>query len=216
MDAARTVIVVAGGDALDASMRDRLPPADLVVAADSGVDQAARLGLAVDLAVGDFDSVTPGGLDAAVARGTTVEVHPSEKDAIDLELALEAARRAGAKRVVVVGLSGGRLDMFAANLLLLASPAFADLDVEAVVGDARVYVVRHELTVRGRPGDRLTLLPVHGPARGVTTEGLRYPLQGEDLPAGTSRGCSNELLDDVARVTVADGALLCVLPGAER
>jgi thiamine pyrophosphokinase len=186
------------------------------VAADSGVDQAARIGLTVDLAVGDFDSVTPGGLDAAAAAGAEVETHPAEKEAIDLELAIDAARRAGAKRVVVVGLGGGRLDMFAANLLLLAAPAFADLDVEAVVGEARVYVVRHELTVRGRPGDLLTLLPVNGPARGVTTEGLRYPLRGEDLPAGTSRGCSNELLGEWARITLDDGALLCVLPGAVR
>lgn len=217
MDATpRTAIVIAGGEPVGPRARrllELLPSADLVIAADSGLDQANAIGLDVDLVIGDFDSVTAEALDAAIRAGTTVERHPREKDAIDLELALDAARRAGAKRVMVVGGDGGRLDLFAANLLLLASPAFADLDVEAVFGEARVHVVRGELVVTGRAGDRLSLLPVHGPASGVTTEGLRYPLAGEELPAGTSRGCSNELVGEIARITLERGTLLCVLPG---
>jgi thiamine pyrophosphokinase len=212
----RTAVVIAGGDPIPTPALDLaglLPPADIVIAADSGLDHALALGLEVDLVVGDFDSVSPAALRAAQERGARLERHPAAKDAIDLELALDAARRLGAKRVVVVGGEGGRLDLFAANLLLLASPAFTSLDIEAFVGRARVYVVRGELVVHGRPGQLLSLLPVHGPAIGVTTEGLRFPLEGEDLPAGTSRGCSNELLAETARVTLEEGVLLCVLPG---
>ncbi|MGH9247574.1 MAG: thiamine diphosphokinase [Acidimicrobiales bacterium] len=211
-----TVIVVGGGDALDPSVHELLPDADLVIAADAGVDHAARIGLHVDVAVGDFDSVTAAGLQAAVAAGAHVERHATDKDAIDLELAFHAARHAGADRVVVVGLDGGRLDLFVANLLLLASPDFADLAVEAIIGEAHVFVIRNELTISGRPGDLLSLLPVNGLARAVTTEGLRYPLHAEDLPAGTSRGCSNEFLSPVARVTIEAGTLLAIVPGATR
>jgi thiamine pyrophosphokinase len=214
----RTAIVIAGGDPVDPTVRSHLPgPADvdLVIAADSGLDRAVELGLEVDLVVGDFDSADPAIVEAATRRGTRIERHPQEKDAIDLELAIEAARRAGARRIVVVGGSGGRLDMLAANLLLLAAPRFGDITVEAVVGRARIFVVRDDLTVCGRSGERLSLLPVHGPARGVVTEGLRYPLNREELPAGTTRGCSNELLADRARVALEEGTLLCVLPGPD-
>ncbi|MGH9116773.1 MAG: thiamine diphosphokinase [Acidimicrobiales bacterium] len=214
----RTAIVIAGGDPVDPTVRGRLPrPADvdLVIGADSGLDRAIELGLVVDLVVGDFDSADPEAVEVAARRGTRIERHPQEKDAIDLELAIDAARRAGARRVVVIGGAGGRLDMLAANLLLLAAPRFADLVIEAVLGRARVFVVRDELTFEGRPGDRLSLLPVNGPAVGVVTEGLRYPLDREDLPAGTSRGCSNELLADRAWVALEEGTLLCVLPGSD-
>jgi thiamine pyrophosphokinase len=59
----------------------------------------------------------------------------------------------------------------------------------------------------------VSLLPVHGPARGVTTEGLLYPLAGEDLEPGTTRGVSNEMTAAEALVRVRDGVLLAVRPG---
>jgi thiamine pyrophosphokinase len=218
----RTAIVISGGEPLGPTLRSILLGAvprpaygDVVIAADSGLDRAAELALDVDLVVGDFDSVDPAAVDAAVRRGTELERHPAEKDAIDLELALDAARRRGVARAVVVDGGGGRLDLATANLLLLAAPANADLVVEAFVGAARVHVVRDSLSVDGRPGDRLSLLPVHGPALRVVTDGLRYPLDHEDLPSGTTRGCSNEFVADTARVALEEGTLLCILPGPQ-
>jgi thiamine pyrophosphokinase len=220
----RTAIVITGGGPIVASLRPvmaGLLPArsedGIVVAADSGLDRARELGLEVDIVVGDLDSVEPASAETAAGRGVEIETHPREKDAIDLELAIDAARRSGAGRIVVVDGGGGRLDMAMANLLLLAAPAYAGVALEAVVGGAVVHVVRDggRLTVAGSPGDRLSLLPVHGAARGVVTERLRYPLDHEDLPPGTSRGCSNEMLADTAGVALEEGTLLCILPGRD-
>ncbi len=81
------------------------------------------------------------------------------------------------------------------------------------MGHARVTVVRHRGELTGAPGDTVTLLPVGGPAGGVVTEGLRYPLRDEDLAPGTTRGVSNELLASSAVVTLREGVLLAVQPG---
>jgi thiamine pyrophosphokinase len=207
-----TVVVLAGGDAVDPSTLGVLPQPDFVIAADSGVRHAAALGLHVDLVVGDLDSVTADELDAAVAAGATVERHPTDKDATDLELALSAARDRGARRIVVVGIGGGRLDHFLANALVLASPLFAAARVEAVVGPARVTVVHDEATLDGSPGDVVTLLPVGGPATGVRTKGMRFALDGERLEAGTTRGVSNVLTSTDATVSIDAGTLLVVQP----
>ncbi len=186
---------------------------DVVVAADSGLDHAVALGLTVDLVVGDLDSVSAAALAAARVAGATVEAHPADKDATDLALALDAAIRRGAGELVVVGLGGGRPDHELANLLLLASPAFAAVEVEARTAAGRFVVVRsRRRRLTGRPGELVTLLPVHGPARGVRTEGLRWPLRGEDLPEATTRGVSNELVASEATVVVAEGAVLAVQP----
>ena len=40
----------------------------------------------------------------------------------------------------------------------------------------------------GPAGELLTLLAVQGPATGVTTTGLRYPLHDEALTPGSTRG----------------------------
>ncbi len=208
-----TAIVFAGGDAPTPTALAGIPADAILVAADSGLGHARAAGLVVDVVVGDLDSVDPADLDAAVADGSNVERHPADKDATDLELALHVARARGARRVVVVGAGGGRLDHFLANALLLASPDFADLEIEARIGEATATVVRDSVTISGRPGELVTLLPLGGAARGIRTKGLRWPLLDEDLVPGSSRGVSNELADAVARITLSDGVLLVVRPG---
>ncbi len=209
-----TAVVITGGDPPDPDVRRRLPVPAYVIAADSGLDHAAELGLSVDRAVGDFDSVTPGARAAAEAAGVALEQHPVAKDATDLELAMEAAIGTGTDRIVVVGGSGGRLDHLLATALLLAAPAFAPVHVTAHLGPAVVDVVRDTFTMTGRPGDLVSLLPVHGGATGVVTRGLRYPLGGEDLLPGRTRGVSNEFTDTRAEVRLTGGVLIVVRPGA--
>ncbi len=208
-----TFIVVTGGDALDhAHLRD-LPAGAVVVAADSGIDHALAVGLRVDVAVGDFDSVTPDALQAVTDAGALVERHPEAKDETDLELALDAAIARGARRIHVLGGHGGRLDHLLGNALLLAAPKYADASVVAQMGEARITVVRRHASLTGTPGDVVTLLAPLRTAIGVTTTGLRYPLTDEDLLAGSTRGLSNELLESEASVLLRDGVLLAVQPG---
>ena len=192
----------------------RLPEARTVVAADGGLDRARLLGVDVDVVVGDLDSASSAALAAAEAAGARIVRHPTAKDATDLELALDEAVALGARRVLVVASGAGRLDHLLAALLLLGADRYSALEVDAVVGDAVVHVVRDERTLVGEPGETLTLLPVGGPAEGVTTRGLEYPLAGETLDPGTSRGVSNVFLGAEARVEVVSGVLLAVRPGA--
>ncbi|MFI5046110.1 MAG: thiamine diphosphokinase [Acidimicrobiia bacterium] len=209
-------LVFTGGDAPEPRDIDDLgvlAPEAIVIAADSGLHHAQRLGQRVDVVVGDFDSVDPTALSAAESGGAEIERHPTAKDATDLELALVAARERGVERVVVVGGAGGRLDHFLANALVLASEEFSTLRIEARLGGARVHVVRDRVELRGELGDVVTLIPLGGPAHGVVTEELRFPLHGETLHPGSTRGVSNELVAPLASVSLAAGVLLAVMPG---
>jgi thiamine pyrophosphokinase len=207
------VIVVSGGGSSRADVPHPLPDAP-AIAADGGVDRALALGLRVELVIGDFDSAGRESLAAAAAAGARLERHPAEKDATDLELALDAALDRGARRVVVVGDGGGRLDHLVAGLLLLGSERYAEVTVDAYLGDSRVHVCRDDARAfEGTPGELVTLLALHGRAHGVRTEGLRYPLRGEDLVPGSSRGVSNELVAQRGTVAVERGTVLVVVPG---
>ncbi|MEY2422552.1 MAG: thiamine pyrophosphokinae [Acidimicrobiaceae bacterium] len=210
----RTVVVVAGGDR--AAEAPTVPADAFVIAADSGVDYAHAIGLRVDVAIGDFDSISPEGLTRAEAEGARIERHPAAKDHTDLELALDEAVRVGATDIVVLGVGGGRLDHLLANVLLLASPKFASCGLTTLDGAVRVHVVHagHAATpLPGAVGELVTLLPVGGSALGITTEGLRYPLQNEPLATGTSRGVSNVIDTLPASVQLEAGTLLAVFAG---
>lgn len=213
----RSAVVLTGGGGVRAEVAECLPAGALVVAADGGAVHAGPLGLVVDVAVGDFDSLGPADLAQLEAAGTDVERHPEDKDATDLELALDRAVTAGVEHVVVVGGHGGRLDHLLGVALVLGAPAYARLDVEAHLGPARLHVVRGggHLRLEGEPGETVSLLALHGPARGVRTTGLRWPLDDEDLSPGSTRGVSNVLDASAATVAVAHGTVLVVRPGPE-
>ncbi|MEX0834659.1 MAG: hypothetical protein WD010_01110, partial [Nitriliruptor sp.] len=80
--------------------------------------------------------------------------------------------------------------------------------------DAYTEVVRPGRTTRidATVGAVISLLPVHGAAIGVRTSGLRFPLDGETLLPGSSRGVSNEFIEMTATVDLTDGVLLAVRP----
>ena len=205
-------VIVAGGEPVDRAVIDRLPAVSFVIAADSGLDHAERLGLRPDLVVGDLDSVSDAALDRARARGVTIDRHPAAKDATDLELALERAEARGFRRVVMLGGQGGRLSHLLGNALVLAAEPHAAIAVEWHIGHATLQVARpgRPVDTYGAPGDLVSLLAAGGPAEGVTTVGLRWQLDGATLQPGSTRGISNEMTTTPARVSVAGGALITI------
>ena len=187
------VVIVAGGEAPPRDAALEVPPGAPVVAADGGVDHARALGLEVTLAIGDFDSVSPGGVDAAAAEGARVERHPAAKDATDLELALDAALDLEPARILVLAGVGERLDHLAAALLLLGSSRYAGVELDARIGNARLHVVRDRRTLHGEPGELVSLLPLHGHAEGVTTDGLVVSARRRDARSGFEPRCLQRL-----------------------
>ncbi len=186
-----------------------LPDANLIIAADEGIDNASRLGLAVDLLVGDLDSASAGAEDAA----RDVQRHPVDKDETDLELALAAAIDAGMASVTVVVTVGGRPDHALGNLLVLAGARWAALRIGIRIDGARAWVVRDQVRVDGSADDLVSLLAIGGPADGVTTTGLAWPLDDALLEPGLGLGLSNRMTGSVAGVSVSTGTVLVIAPG---
>lgn len=189
-----------------------LPPADLVVAADRGAEHAALFGLVPDLVVGDLDSVSAETITSMEMAGVRIERHPIGKDQTDLELALTAAMDLGATAVTIVATASGRPDHAMANLLTAAAERWAGLDVDLLVDSSRAWVVRRRLDLAVPVGSVVSLIAVGGPATGVTTTGLRWPLSDGSLEPGVGRGLSNEVTGVHATVEVADGTILVICP----
>jgi thiamine pyrophosphokinase len=203
-------LVVSGGD-YDPPRRlaEWASRAQVIVAADSGAEHALRMGLKVDVVVGDLDSLAGAACERLQAEGTTFLRHRPDKDETDTELALRAALDRGCDEVVLLCALGGRLDHALANVFLLAVP---ELDERSLVasGGTEVRLIRRSARFEGAKGDLLTLLPFGVDAVGITTVGLEYPLRAETLPVGLARGVSNVFEGAQAEVSLQAGALLAV------
>ncbi len=122
---------------------------------------------------------------------------PSPRTPADLELALDAAMRAVAPRASTCSAATAAASTTCwPTPCSLAAPATAGVAVTAQMGPRRHLAVREaRIELRGPVRDLVSLLALHGPATGVTTDGLLFPLDGEDLLPGSTRGLSNQLVD---------------------
>jgi len=219
VESRRLAIVLADGAAptkasLDAAWPDWADGLDLVIAADGGARHATALGLRVDRWVGDGDSIDPMDLKALAVAGVRIDQVAREKDASDTELAVLAAIEAGAASVSLIGgLGGVRVDHALTNVALLERSALTHRAV--LLYDERAARLSllsgpGEAVLVGRVGDLVTLVAVGGPAVGVTTRELHYPLRDETLEAGSSRGLSNVRTAPTAAVSIRAGRLLVI------
>jgi thiamine pyrophosphokinase len=208
-------VIVADGEHAPADW-GLLADADLIIAADGGAEWLDAQGIAPHLVVGDLDSADRALIDRLAATRVSIERHPVDKDASDLELGVAAARKVGADDIVVLGALGGALDHLLANVLLLGSTAVAGGSIRLVHGStsARVLTGPAEARLDGPLGARVSLLAVGPAAEGVTTRGLRWGLAADRLELGSSRGLANVVEAVPAGVSLVSGRLLVVEVGS--
>ena len=207
-------LILAAGDfgsraSLDAAWPGWDVAIGVVIAADGGARHARDLGVTIDRWVGDGDSIAPADLDALIAAGVPMQRSRPDKDESDTELAVSAAIGLGADGIVIVGALGGtRVDHALANIALLFAPALDGRVATIIDASARIRAASaptadgrpRRVSLAGRLGDTVSLLPWGDDVHGVTTKGLRYPLKDETLRAGPARGLSNIRIEPDAQV----------------
>ena len=175
---------------------------DFLIAADGGLRHVHTLGLVPDAVLGDFDSL------GFIPEGS--RVYPVEKDDTDAMLAIRLGLEKGYGSFLIYGgLDGPRLDHTVANFQALQYLADRGASGYLAGRDHLVTVVK-DGSISFPPEARGTVsLFCLGPdARGVTLEGLYYPLEDGTLTSGFPLGVSNHFTGTPARITVREGSLL--------
>ena len=177
---------------------------DYIIAADGGLAHAEKLGLTPHLILGDFDSLG--------YRPEGAWVFPVEKDDTDTMLAVRQGLDRGYARFLIYGgLEGPRLDHTVANFQTLEFLADRGAAGFLVGKNQLVTVVKDgALSFPGAPEGTVSVFCMGADARGVTLEGLQYPLTEGMLTAGFPLGVSNHFTGGAARITVKEGSLLVI------
>jgi len=193
------IIFCAGGfDGLIAPVGE----SDFLMAADGGLRHLEKLGLKPHGVLGDFDSL---GYVPEDAR-----VFPVEKDDTDAMLAVRQGLQMGYRRFLLYGsLDGPRLDHTVANFQTLQFLADRGA-VGYLIGNSYIVTVAKNETLRFPASAKgiLSVFCMGADAKGVTLEGLQYPLRDGVLTAGFPLGVSNHFMGEPATVSVKEGSLL--------
>ncbi|MCQ2491696.1 MAG: thiamine diphosphokinase [Lachnospiraceae bacterium] len=185
---------------------------DYIIAADKGVEHAYHLGVKPDYIMGDFDSISPVMKEAMETYDVPIETFPPEKDYTDTHLAMMKAMELGATTMTLVGATGTRLDHVMANIGLLSMALDAGVRTYIVDAHNKITMIdgHYEIVKDQMFGDFVSLIPYTEKVTGLTLKGFYYPVEDFTLTIGISRGISNEVVDEIATIDLANGQLLVI------
>ncbi|KXK11030.1 MAG: thiamine pyrophosphokinase [Chloroflexi bacterium OLB14] len=187
---------------------------DFIICADGGTRHALAMGLTPHVIIGDMDSLPKNfsPFDNAQGKLSTFDgeviLYPKDKNETDLELAINHAITLQPDEIIILGALGGRIDHTLANISLLST--FQPFNLKLSDGIEEISLCKHQLQVKGRSGDVISLIPYQGNVEGVTTQNLKWKLNNETLFFNKTRGISNEMTANVATISITSGLLLIV------
>jgi len=189
------------------------------IAADSGMAHARQLLLQPELWVGDFDSADP--QTEADFSHVPRQIHPSDKDATDGEIAIEAAIARGASDLILVGGLGGQSDHALGHMGLLLALARRGISAFATSGDEEAYplISGSRLALALPDRSRLSIIAI-ADLEGLDITGVRWPLTDANVVQGSTRTLSNvsqsdakACQSDVKAFLRSGSAMLIAYPG---
>ena len=205
-----------------------------LIAADRGLEFFLDYLILPDVVIGDFDSLSEDGknvremqnedipyggmLEWKLQKGEGkvvegVRLRP-EKDDSDTQSAMNYAIQNGAKEIVILGVTGNRVDHLMANfgLLILAQKQGAEVALADRYNYMKLISSGTILKKSEQFGKYVSFFPLGGDVTGLTLEGFKYPLDKYHLTtADSGLTVSNEISEEYAKVTYESGTLLMIM-----
>jgi thiamine pyrophosphokinase len=183
---------------------------DFIICCDGGLRHVDNIGLNPKVIMGDLDSVDPELLKKYENNNTDIKQFPAKKDLTDTEIAIEYAINLQCEDILLFGALGGRMDHSLANINLLYYSLNRGIKTILITETEVIRLIDKSITMCGKIGDVVSLLPFSGNVTGISTKGLEYSLNNETLLLGSVRGISNVFIDDIVEITIFSGLLLVI------
>ncbi|MBM7635233.1 thiamine diphosphokinase [Streptococcus saliviloxodontae] len=201
------IALIAGGD------QSRLSPDfDYYVGVDRGCLFLLESGLSLDMAVGDFDSVTADEWKLIETQSKVLIKAAAEKDDTDTELALkEIFKRYPQSQVYLYGVFGGRLDHLMSNIFLPSDPDLAPFMQQIHLLDDQNQLSycpagKHRLY----PREGMTYISFMTEGEGLLTiKGAKYELDASNFFKKKNYS-SNEFTNKPIDITLTEGYVLVI------
>lgn len=205
----RVVIICSGSICSYDSVIEKIEAAEYIICADGGTRHAYNMGILPDLIIGDMDSSVSEYIDFFREKGVKLEPYPSDKDKTDTQLCLEYALTFS-KDIIMLGATGSRFDHSLANVSLLRQGVDQGAGVSIVDSNNEIYMTKDHLTLKGKKGEYVSLIPMSERVEGVCITGVRYELSDAVMELGNPYGVSNCFEEGSIEVHVRKGYLLVI------
>ncbi len=207
-------IIIGAGDLTMGEIA--LEEEDLCIAVDGGLSYCPVLNIEPDVIIGDFDSVSEQEKEAIEELKEQIPHRiiqlPQEKDDTDTLAALKYGLERGYTDFRIYAGTGGRFDHTLANIQCLLYLKNHGANGYLIDGTGMILVLQNEsVGFRKELEGYLSLFAMGKEAKGVTIQGMKYPLKRHTLTNDFPVGISNEFIGEAATISVEDGELVCMI-----
>lgn len=189
---------------LDAVVKDDM----MLVCADGAANYLRALDIEPHIILGDFDSILPETM-AFFAKNFEERVvlqKIEDQESTDFEKALQYCLEKDVDEVVVLGGLGARPDHLLTNYSVLRR-YYEKMEIRLMDEELEVSFIKDEMVFPYKIGEVVSLMPLPK-AIGITMEGLKYPLNDEDLEFGVREGTLNSAIAPQVSIRFKSGHLL--------
>ncbi|MGL4655113.1 MAG: thiamine diphosphokinase [Sarcina sp.] len=203
------VLMVAAGEKPSKELFDKyLNYCDTTIAIDGGARVFIENGVKPDYAVGDFDSIDKK-FEKSLENFNNL-IYPSEKDYTDSDIAVNLAFKLSAKEIIMLGMTGGRIDHLLGNLGLLNKCLKNNIDAYIIDEKSKVFLKDKPFKLTGKKGDIVSFYTFGEDVKALNIVNAKYPLLDYVLEPFESLCNSNEFLDKDIEVSFESGKLLII------
>jgi thiamine pyrophosphokinase len=202
-------LILAGGELeLSSDVIHIAKAANFIIAADSGIRHAQNLHLKPNLIVGDFDSASE--TDLSAFKDIPKKGFSTDKDWLDLEIALDEVLKLEPSKISVLGATGGRIDQTLAAILIASAHTARNISLHS--GKQSIFFMQDEasMTLELAPNTLFSLLSLKDDAV-MSVKNARYELEQFRLAYGVGLGVSNRVSQSPLQLDLSNGLIAIIV-----
>jgi thiamine pyrophosphokinase len=177
-----------------------------IICADGGANSAQKLGITPDYIIGDFDSIKSEVVEIFKNKSTFIKY--KRQNDTDVEKCLKYAIKKKYKEVILLGVTGDRLDHTICNLGIVIK-YYQQIKTFIVAENSFLIPTNRNIIIKSLPGETISIYAFDLNTK-ITSSGLKYSLKNTALPFGVRESTSNVSNRSIVKLNVKNGIIFII------
>ncbi|HEX9253470.1 MAG TPA: thiamine diphosphokinase [Ignavibacteriaceae bacterium] len=179
---------------------------ETIFCADGGANSAKKLGIIPDFIIGDLDSAAPNTLKYFRSKSTIIKI--KRQNDTDVEKCLKFAIKKKFDEVVLLGVTGDRLDHTICNLGIVMK-FFSKIKINLVSESSYLIPINKDTIFKSEIGETISIYAFDKNTL-ITSTGLKYKFYKTALPFGVKESTSNVSVSSSVKLNVSGGIVFVI------
>ena len=177
-----------------------------LICADGGANSALQMSLVPDVIIGDLDSISSEALKNFRTESKIIQL--KRQNDTDVEKCLKYAIKSGFDKVILMGVTGNRLDHIFCNLGIVFK-FYSQINISLVAESSFLLPYKGIVKLKTNPGEIISLYGFDSKTK-ITSSGLKYPLRNVSLPFGEKESTSNVAIGKIVELKINGGIIFVI------